>query len=167
MQGYIDGSYDYRQMYDVKDLQGKLPIPRFNAGTLLGALSEIECAQPFFELLKTIPLSGLFNDPQADFTLFVPVTLDQQFENASSFELTQLVKMHTLEHALAYSYLRSVGIMTLRTLLNGYKIFLNNIGTETPVINGVASVIGWETVGNAILVFLDRPIPKCECPMLP
>jgi hypothetical protein len=65
-------SLNYTHMYDMGDLRGSRPKPYINPGSILGFLENNSDFSIFFYIVKLSKLDGLFNDCQADATLFVP-----------------------------------------------------------------------------------------------
>lgn len=158
LHGYTDGSYDMKQMYDIKDTRGKLPLPVVDKNSLLGALfSNPKCAE-FAALVKSIPdIAAKFNSIQADFTLFVPLTLDLVTAQTDSYKVRQFIFLHMLEHAIPPALLATTRMMYLTSRLCGTRILVENSGTST-TLNRCATVVGQELVGNAVIFYIDRSL---------
>jgi uncharacterized surface protein with fasciclin (FAS1) repeats len=159
MHGYMDGSYDYKQMYDIKDLKGKLPLPVINENTLLGALVSNPRCSEFTQLVKSIPdIAAKFNGIQSDFTLFVPLSLDFTTLESDSYKVRQFLFLHMLEHAVPYQFLSTTRMMYLTSRLCGTRILVENLTTPNPLLNKTSMIVGQQLVGNAVIYFIDKPL---------
>lgn len=163
IQGFTDGSYDYKHMYNIKDLHGPFPIPKFNPNTLLGYLHSEN--HPFADIIERTPLAATYNDPQGDFSLFVPSFIDEQTKRLDSYHLRQLVLYHTLEHAVPYQFLSTSGCMKVATRLPGSRLIVENINVPTPFINRCAQVTGYTQIGNASIFFINRVLKMDNNPL--
>lgn len=154
LQGFTDGSYDYKQMYDIKDLHGCLPDPIIHSDTILGILQKDEKCVLFTNLIKSLPISALYNNIQGNFTLFVPLNINTN-DISDSYKIKKLIMFHTLEKALPLNFLQSSRGMYVNTLLSGTRILIENINNQT-ILNGHSIIIGMKLVGNAIIYYIDR-----------
>lgn len=167
--GYFDGSFDYKQMYDIKDIKGPLPVPSFNQHTLLGYLHFQNT--PFADIISKTNLAGTYNDTQAQFTLFVPTKLPHTLANADSYFLRQLVLYHTLEHTIPLAVIQNTKCMRLNTRLNGSKILVQNLpspttdGYQTTRLNHNSTILSYTPVGNSHIFFIDFPLIDLQNPM--
>jgi uncharacterized surface protein with fasciclin (FAS1) repeats len=162
-QGFTDGSYDYKHMYNIKDINGPHPIPKFNTDTILGYLHNHNFE--FAKIIESTDMAGKYNDIQADFSLFVPMIIPEWAHTLDAYKLKQLVLYHTLEHAVAYEFLKSSGAMFVNTRLPGSRLLVENVYTQTPRINNYTQILGYKQVGNAILFFIDKTLPLDNNPI--
>jgi len=156
--GFMDGSYDYRFMYNIRDLRGPLPKPEIYSNTLLGVVVNTPAFAEFAKVLTSLPLSAAYNSEQSYCTLFVPLHVHAE-DVDTPYKCQQFILTHTLEHALPYKYLRSSGAMYLDTRHTGTKILVENVGSETPVINRKCRILASQVVGSAVIFIIDRSIP--------
>ena len=167
--GYFDGSYDYKQMYDIKDINGPLPVPSFNPHTLLGYLHFQNT--PFADIISRTTLAGIYNDTHAQFTLFVPTVLPPNITTADSYFLRQLVLYHTLEHTIPLSVIQNTKCMRLNTRLNGSRILVENRPSsnaqtyQTTLLNHKSTVLSHVSVGKSQIFFIDFPLVDSQNPM--
>lgn len=155
-----DPSYDYSHMYNIKDLRGELPKPVLKPGTILYALHQHGSCSKFIELVSKAGLAGVFNDKQANFTVFAPIddSIDCMWlKSVSSFKAKQYVLYHTLDHAVAPSFLRSSKAMYLNTRIPGSRLFVENYNEVPPLINRISRVIECPIVLDSSVVYVvDR-----------
>lgn len=165
LQGYMDGSYDYKQMYNIKDIRGPLPKPVIHKNTLLDALHSNPKCLEFARMVMSLPdMSAKFNNSQANFTVFVPLS-DMYLPSNDSYHVRQLILLHTLEHAYTYQFLASSRMMWLNTRLPGTKLLIENLGTPRTMINRHAQILGQQMVGNAVIYFIDQSLRLDENPL--
>lgn len=165
LQGFMDGSYDYKQFYNIKDLAGPLPKPAIHCNTLLGALEKNKDCIQFVSLLKSLPMSAIYNNNQASFTLFVPIANYCNVNINDSYKVRQFILLHTLEHAVSYPFLKSSKGMLLNTRLPGSNILVENIYTDTPLLNRQSKILGQQIVGNSVIYFIDVPLCLDQNPL--
>lgn len=164
MQGYTDGSYDYRQMYDMPDLRGSLPAPVVHEGTPMYALATTpECAS-FLGCVRRTNMVGVLNSLQHRGTLFIPVSgpeFDVLLAGLSDFECRQLVIRHSLEQPIP-----PVMIKGTRSGLFNTKQPSTNILVEsqhgTTLLNRGSRIVGSLEIGQTYLYLIDRPL--CSAP---
>jgi hypothetical protein len=155
LNGYMDGSYDYKHMYNITDLKGPRPYPRIHSNSILGFLNQESLCTPFVTFLKGLRSSQWYNDPQMKCTLFVPLTMDPSVYSLSPSEQTRLLKYHTLDRPLSYTFLRSSGRMKLNTRLPVERITVTNTHTSVPLLNGTSTIVGAHKVGDSCIYFID------------
>ena len=153
--GYTDGSYDIKQKYNIRDLQGPLPRPIIKKGTILDALGTVPEAKQFRDLLMSIPLSGIYNDTHACVTLFVPCTFPPI---KGDYEKRQFVLYHTLEKPVSLTFLRSSPKMLLNTRVEGETLLVEN-NNDVCTVNK-QPLRAYQSVTGAIIYYVDGPILK-------
>jgi hypothetical protein len=158
LHGYMDGSYDYRQMYNIKDLKGPLPIPLIKENTLLGALNSNPNCVEFTKLVMSLPdMAARFNCSQASFTVFVPLS-GICLDTTDSYRIRQFILLHTLNHAYPYKFLATSPMMIIDTRLPGTKILVENLGTPRTILNRHVQIVAAETVGDAVIYYIDHSL---------
>jgi len=146
-------------------LKGPLPKPIIKCNTLLGALEKNKDCIEFVSLLKSLPMSAVYNGVQASFTLFVPISNTCNVNINDSYKVRQFILLHTLEHSVSYPFLKGSKAMLLNTRLPGTSILVENIYTDTPLLNRQSRVLGQQIVGNAVIYFIDNPLCVDQNPM--
>ncbi len=159
---YTDPSRDYSHMYNITDIRGPLPYPRFNTNTILGFLSSDPAVKDFFDLVSSNKsISGIFNNEQAAFTLFVPINCNNiKPENTEAYDVIKIVRYHTLENKLTPELLGSMGSSLIST-----KCWSKNIFVENRICNnkkytflnqGQAIIVGYKSLGDSNIFFIDN-----------
>jgi len=166
IQGFTDGSYDYKHMRRVHDLRGPLPYPTVNPNSILGFLKEHN--QSFGGVIASVRrLAAQYNDIQATFTLLVPLNVPHVVRNMSELERRNLILAHTLERAVPYNFLTSAGVMWINTRIPGDRILVDNRTTESPLLNNHARVLGYDSVpgSRATIIYIDQMLPLQDNPL--
>jgi len=166
MHGYMDGSYDYKQMYNIQDLNGSLPTLVVHEDTLLHVLTNTKGVSKFKTLVENTKLPGILNSRQGDFTLFVPIDsgIPNAVMNGTQFKTRQTVLYHMLEHAVPVEFVRGSRSMMVNTRLPGSRLLIENYG-QGPVINRFSKILGYQYVGGASVYFIDRILPEGSNPL--
>lgn len=156
--GFMDGSFDYKHMYNIKDRKGPLPYPTIHPNTLFGtlALSDKPYFVEFAKLLVYLQIDGIFNNSQADFTLFVPETSLGDFTSYDSYFLQKLVKYHTIQQALPAPFLTRTQAMFIYPKLEGTRILVENISTPTPLLNREAVIKDMIVVNGSVIYVISN-----------
>jgi len=157
LQGFTDGSYDYRHQYDIVDWRGPLPGLTINSGSILHFLLQHPKGKAMASLIAKTQLAGFYNDPQSCFTLFVPVNL-QGVKCMDSYTAQQLLLLHSLPFSACYSFLKSSHMMFLDTRMTGRKILLENINTTSPTLDRCAQIVSQVQVGGSMVYFITSPL---------
>lgn len=157
LQGFTDGSYDYKHMYNIKDLNGPAPVPVIHGDTLLSFLASSSKYTPFMHLVEKAGLAGKLNSKQAAFTLFVPVGMNDIATKVDMLTAKKIVLGHMLERTIPYPFILSSRMMYLDTRIQTTRILVENYGAA-PILNREASIIGHSKVGNAIVYLIDNPL---------
>ena len=162
LQGFTDGSYDYRQMYNVQDLRGPLPECRVSIDTIYGYL--MQNGLNFASIISKSRISAQYSNSQSTFTVFVPLDIGSWENETNLYKIQQLLLAHTLERPLSMGFLkRSLG-MRLTTMQDGAYILCENIEGKT-ILNRTSVVLKEIKVGGANIFLIDRPIVLDEDPL--
>jgi hypothetical protein len=154
-QGYMDGSYDFKHMYNIQDLKGSLPEPFINPNSIFGFLKQINCVQ-FTNLLETQPIVGTYNDTQACHTVFAPMNLDLNYVlQLDDYKKRQLILYHTLPKPFSVQFLQSSKGMNLNTMQPGNNIYCSSINGDI-YLNGYAKVLNYINTGKSSIFVIDK-----------
>jgi uncharacterized surface protein with fasciclin (FAS1) repeats len=156
LHGFMDGSVDYKQTYQIKDTCGQLPLQTFTKNTVLYTLSTLPQYAAFFKLiLRNPPVAATLNDPTVAFTIFVPANLPA---NTPDYEHTKwYIYFHMTERRLDYNFLTFSRAMVLTTKLPDEKILVENINQKV-ILNRNSTILSQQNVGNATIYFIDNAI---------
>lgn len=166
-QGFDSGSYDYRQMYDIKDLRGNLPTPIIHQDTLLYALSSNPDIAEFFHIVNKTHLTGILNNRQGNFTIFVPLNggIPNTFRNPDRYRCRQIVLQHMLEQPVPEKFIKGSQATLLNTRVPGSSILVENWYSDLPMINRYSKILASQRIGNGIIYFIDKMILPDQNPL--
>lgn len=180
MQGYTDGAYDTKQFYSIQDLRGPLPTCVANPGSIFHELINNETTTKFGSIVRDCPqLMGIFNDPTAAFTVFVPINsgIPDVVAQIADYDKQLLINQHTLSKALPWVFIQGSGGMLVDTRATGNQLFVRTEpGTTSTIVAGAgpgnrfwqgghANVVGYKNLGRSLLVAIDRVLPLSLNPL--
>lgn len=165
--GFMDGSYDYKQMYNIQDLKGPLPKPVIYEDTILGAMAQNPDVSQFFDMVTKSRLSATLNSVQGDFTIFVPVNngIPDCYLDSCDYKNRQIILLHMLEHAVPLAFIKGSRAMFVNTRLTGSRLLIENEIAPLPLINRSSQVLGYKLIGNGIIYFIDKMILPEDNPL--
>lgn len=153
--------YDFRSMYDIPDLRGCLPKKGYNSESMMGVISQHPDFTRFKYIMELSKLAGIYNDPQADFTLFVPS--DQKiahipesvFTNMDNATARNIVKTSTLNLRISSELLGDSPAAYFTTNNKTTKLFISNISGTTYVNNCLKVIHSDLETSNGLLHVID------------
>jgi hypothetical protein len=161
LQGFTDGSYDYKQTYI---FQTKSFSPSYQPDSIMDFLTSEQI--PFAHIIEQTDLKFKYGDRQADFTLFVPQNLGKWVDVTDTYKLKQFVLYHTLERTVGAVFLQSSPAMKINTRLPGSRIVVENIDGGLPILNRESRIVSEHRVGNANLIFIDNCLSFSDDPII-
>lgn len=165
IQGFMDGSFDFKHMYNIADAPGRLPQPTIIPNTIYSFLvqSKRPCFQQFAALLRWVQMDGMYNDTQACCTMFIFEQDLGDFKSYDSWNLSKMVMYHTCPTALPYEFLKGSKAMFIDTKLKTFRILVENINPEGTLLNR-SSFIKEKIVINGSVIYV---IPNVLNPVMP
>jgi uncharacterized surface protein with fasciclin (FAS1) repeats len=152
-------AYDYTHMYNVKDLQGRLPLPVIVKDTIMELLVQKNMTM-YIMLLDRAGLTGFINNTNFRGTLFVPLDFDDVVINMDTYYLKKLINYHTLEKPLTQEFIQKSRLMKVNTKSDkGSYITIENVGNYT-ILNGESSIVEAYSVGHAQVYMITKFV--CE-----
>ncbi len=161
-----DPSFDYRQMYDMTDRRGDLPLPVVHPNSIFYELATNPQLSMFKDMVEHTGLVGVLNDPHAKFTLFAPLNtgIPPHFQHFNNYTLRRIILQHMLEKAVPLVFLTSSQGMLVNTRVPGSSLLVRNMNGAT-IINDFSRVVGNKIVGNCQIIFVDKIIPPDSNPL--
>jgi uncharacterized surface protein with fasciclin (FAS1) repeats len=160
--GPYNQALSFPHTYDFTDLRGALPKPKSSPGSIWDILCKTPKFSRFRYLVKLAMLDGIFDSPQANFTLFVPTDdslkflTDDFFATVDLFLARKIVKISYVERRLSSEVLRDSPISYIYTTSDPIdRISISNVNGET-ILNESSKVIAWDMPAtNGIIHVLD------------
>jgi len=154
----LDLTYTYSKIAPPGNSQG-VPI---NPGSLLDYLNEVDNHKVFLHLVRTAQMDQIFNEIQADVTVFVPddKMLLQKFPmntflNMEKHQARQVISYNCLPRLIKYKELISSSSMKLDTRIRGQVIYTNYCNQRL-MLNNTSTVVRADLiVANALIHVTD------------
>lgn len=160
--GYIE-SYDYRQMYDIKDWRGSIPKPTLCYNTLAQYLRENEDTQIFYYLLTLTGMLGIFNSNQANVTLLVPSDKelkskipDSLIKNMDKYTAREIVQYCTIPTKTPLAFFQNTPAKYVNTRIDSGTLLVENISGQI-YLDRMAKIIRGDIIlDNGIIHIIDN-----------
>ena len=98
-------SYNYTHMFWKEDLRGPRPKLYTNPNTIMSVLENNYDFSMFSYIIKLAKFEGLFNDCQADVTLFVPSDIEIKKNNPDMYSMVENMDESTAKSIVLFSTL--------------------------------------------------------------
>jgi uncharacterized surface protein with fasciclin (FAS1) repeats len=161
--GPYSQSNNFTSMTHIQDLRGSLPRKEYTRDSLTDIISRNQDFSKFKYILKLSKLDGIYNDPQANFTLFVPSDKELAnvpegvFTNMDDATARHIIQASTLRNRITGILLEDSPASYFVTMCRINKLFITNVNGETYVDS--ARVIQKDIeCGNGIIHVIDRLI---------
>lgn len=159
--GPYSESLNYRQMFDMTDLRGSLPEQKNCETSITGLVQSNPDMQRFSYIMNLAQLGGIYNAPQADFTLFVPSDHaikhipESVFTNMDQSTARHLVQSSTLNRRITSDLLEQSPAATFYTMDKPNNLFISNISGQTYVNNDIKVLHKDIPAGNGLIHVID------------
>lgn len=139
-------AFNYRQMFDIQDLRGKLPLSSLNPSSIAGYIDNNPKLSFFNHLIKKANKTNELNDPLANRTMFIPLdNLLSPEEKKAILSADGNTALHylascSLKNIIPSDLLRESGCATYYTLNRPNNIFVN-LDAENFLLNHRVSIV--------------------------
>ena len=163
--------YDFTHMYNIQDIRGQLPIKISCPGSLLYILEHEPDFKYFYNLVKKADLEGVYNNIQADFTIFVPSDSflemrginEGYFVNMDKNTAINIVQASTLPNKIPSELLEYSRAIYFYSIDKINRLFISNDASKNTKINNIIHVIKKDIMAtNGILHVVDGLINPFE-----
>jgi len=148
-------------MFDKSDLRGPLPQKVEHPNSLSSIISMNPDFSKFRYILRMSKLDGLYNDMQANFTLFVPSDAalinipESVFVNMDLLTARHIVKTSTLNNRITSDILSDSPCSYFMTNSPANRLFVTNVNGQITIDNHI-NVIGTDIMAvNGIIHVVD------------
>jgi len=154
-------SLDIRQMFQMGDLRGPLPQLASCSKSLTGIIENHPDFTKFKYILSLADLGGIYDDIQADFTLFVPSDAaiaglpEGVLTNMDMSTARHIVRSSTLRRRLSGDILEQSPASWFTTLDPPNRLWITNISGQTYVNNDVKVIHKDMTANNGLIHVVD------------
>lgn len=159
-------SYNYTHMFWKGDLRGPRPKLYTSPNTIMSVLENNYDFSIFCYIVKLARFEGLFNDCQADVTLFVPSDIEIRkntpdminiIENMDEATAKNIVLFSTLNRKIDYDLLSQSPMKYVFTQNNTNKLLLETYDNVTYLNRGNAKIIRPDiNLGNGMIHIVNN-----------
>jgi len=155
-------SYNFTHMFRMRDLRSPKQPPSYCRDSLMGIISRSTNFSKFKHMVLTAGLDAVLNDPQANFTMFVPDDRaiqglgDGIFLNMDDATARHVVKASMLDRRITSDILESSRAAYYITKDPPNRLFITNIKGKTCVSNDVHIVQKDVQATNGVIHVVDK-----------
>ena len=141
--GPYSEAMNFTQMFDMPDLRGPLPKIIPCKGSITSIVHEHQDFSSFKYMLNVAKLESVYNDPQADFTVFVPSdkslsSIDNNvFLNMDIAVARHIIKSSTLKRKITAAVLGDSPASWFHTQDPPNRLFITNMNGRTRINNNI------------------------------
>ena len=158
-------SMNFQHMWDIPDLRGKYPISTPCKGSLLDFISSHPDFKIFNFMVKRAQMEDIFNQKQANFTLFIPsdkaLSLkdnEDVFTNMDILTAKTIVKASSLNNRIPSEILEDSPNSWYYTMSEQNRLCITNVSGQT-YINGDIKILYKDILAtNGIIHVTDNVI---------
>jgi uncharacterized surface protein with fasciclin (FAS1) repeats len=154
-------SYNFTHMFNIKDLNSCIPRFKKCPNSLSGLIQSHPDFSKFYSILKLANLDDIYNDPQANFTLFVPSDNalanidDSVFKNMDISTARHIVKTSTLDRKIPSELLENSPASYFITKDSSNRLFITNIRGRTYIDTNINVIHKDMEASNGIIHVID------------
>jgi uncharacterized surface protein with fasciclin (FAS1) repeats len=162
--GPYSQSNNFQYMFDQPDLRGCLPKKGECPNSLMRLINNHTDFRKFKYIVNLAKLDGILNDPQADFTLFVPSDDAIQglgegvFVNMDDATARHIVKSSMLDRKIPRELLQDSPASYFKTKDPPNRLFITNISGRTCIQNDINIIHFDMQAANGIIHVVDKLI---------
>lgn len=152
---------DMKQMFNFTDLRGSLPLKKTCPNSISGILNSHPDFKRFSYMMNLAQLTGLYDDSQADFTLFVPSDdsikhiPEGAFVNMDQSTARHIIRTSTLRRRITGDLLEQSPAATFYTLDKPNNLWITNISGRTYVNSDVNVIHKDMPCSNGLIHVVD------------
>lgn len=164
--GPYSQSYNFTHMFDFTDLKGN-PQKRIpNKNSLLDIIEKNKDFSNFYYMLKKCEYDEIFNDIQANFTVFVPSDKFMKLNNISESIFTNMdlltsrsiVRNSMLNNRIPSEVLTDSPSAYYYSIDKNNRLFITNINNKTTINNNIKVIYKDILATNGIIHVIDNLI---------
>ncbi len=157
-------SLNFTHMWSHTDLRGPLPKAQACGNTLLGALENNPDFSSFRKIVALAKMEDIFNNIQANFTVFVPSDtflsdkIKKEIDNMDLLKARQIIKASSLDNKISSESFIGRQSLSLVTRDRSNRIRVNSNNDET-FLNETIKVVDYDLIlENGIIHTVSKHI---------
>ena len=163
--GPYNESTNFRHMFNIPDLRGPLPVTTLKSNSLANLIAEHPDFSKYRFILELSKLTGLYNDPQANFTVFVPsdralkqLIPESVFTNMDSATARHIIRTSTLNRNISSAILEDSPAAYFLTKDPPNRLFITNVHGRTYIDNTINVIHKDMRADNGTIHVIDNLI---------
>ena len=159
--GPYSQSYNMTHMQNIPDLRGCLPKQGYFPGSIMDIIDKHPDFTKFNYMMKLSKLNGIYNDPQANFTVLVPSDRalvhipEGVFINMDDAVARHIIRASTMNNRITSELLEDSPATYFVTMNRIAKLFVSNINGITYVNNDLRVIHKDMEANNGLLHVID------------
>lgn len=154
-------SYDFTHMAFIPDIRGNKPPREYRTGSMVDILSSNPDFSKALYMLKLAKLDTIYDEPQANFTLFVPSNAaiakipDEVFVNMDRATARHITMSSSMLNKITGTLLEDSPASYFLTTNRQNKLFISNVNRQT-YVNNCLKVIKKDIIAdNGVIHVID------------
>jgi len=155
---------NFTHMFDIPDLRGPLPVVKETQGSLYYLIANHPDFNKFKYMLKLAMLDGIYDDCQADFTIFVPSDdalaniPEEVFTNMDIATARHIILASTLNRKITSDILEDSRAMYFLTKDPPNRLLITNVGNRTYIDRDINIIHKDMIATNGVIHVIDALI---------
>lgn len=157
---------DFKIGYDMTDLRGPLPVKSTCPSSISGILARGANTTLFSYILELSGLEGIYDSPEANFTLFVApddilTNVVDDITNMDRSTAIHIIKSSTLRNRIVSALLEDSPASYFYTEDRPNQLFVTNIGGVTYINNEAVVTHKNIQASNGVMHYVDKLLIPC------
>lgn len=159
--GPYSQSHNFTHMFNIRDIRGCLPKKELCCNSISGFIQNNPNLSIFNKMLEKSNLQSIYNDNQANLTLFVPSDLALKdldkniFKNMNNLTARNIIKASTLDRRIPSELLEDSPSAYFNTKNPYNRIFISNMNEKTYINNCINIIQKDIETNNGIIHIVD------------
>ena len=161
--GPYNETQNYTHMFDIKDFNGPLPHYYYHKNSMSDIISCKPEFSKFRYILEKAKLDGIYNDPQSDYTIFVPTDnsirhLDDILDNLDYYTARNIIRGSTLNRKITSPILEDSRASYFITIDPTNRLLITNVNGDTYINNTIKIIQKDILCTNGVIHVIDNLI---------
>jgi len=152
-------------MYRIPDIRGPYPVKSYTPNSLMGYIASRDDMTRMAFMIRLAKLDGIYNDPQADFTLFVPLDTsltdvdESVFINMDDCTARTIIQSLTIRRIIPCQLIEDNKASRYNTMNQYNKLFITVGPDNTVYVNNDTKILEKDILlSNGMIHTIDKLI---------
>lgn len=162
--GPYSQSTNYTHMFNFSDLRGNLPTKKYNTNSISDIINKTPRFSKYNKILKLSQYDNIYDDPQANFTLFVVSddilnkNVDTIFSELDILTARYIIKGSTLERKIPIEIFKTSNAAYYSTGTKQSRLLITTDGNNVYIDNNAMILQSNINASNGIIHVIDKLI---------